>query len=806
MTTLAAVDLGAQSGRVAVGRFDGERLAVDRGAPVRERAREAGGTLHWDVLGLLPRRARRAARGGRAGRRSTRSRVDSWAVDFGLVDRGGRLLRQPRPLPRRAARRGVRARARADPGAGALRAHGHPAPADQHDLRARRDGRRAATRRSRRADRLLLIPDLFHSLALRQRGRRSGRTRRTTQCFDPRTRRLGGRPPRAARHPDRLLPEVVAPGTPLGALAADVADETRPRRRPTSWPSRRTTPASAVAAVPFRATAARSFVSVGTWSLVGVEVRRAGDHRRHLRREPDERGRRRRHRSASSATSRASGCCTSAGARGRTQGRDYAFDELVALATAAPPLALVRRPERRRRSPSPATCRRGSARSAPRRARRRRPTPGAIVRCILESLALKHAETVELLARGDRAGADRAPRRRRRRAQRAALPLDGRAPRPAGARRAGGGDAWSATCSCRRWRSARSASLAEAREVVRALVRARASTSRTETPSGRRRASASPRSSRRPSAGGVAHERGRRRPARHSGARTTAGTRTRRAGLDALDGARLPLEPARRRPRAREPRRRQHVGEGDASSTTPAARRACSGSRARAPTSRRSRRRLRRRCGSTSCCRCASARRWTTPTMVDVPRCAAALRPDQPRPSIETLLHAFVPAAHVDHTHPDAVDRADLDARTAARSPRRRSATRPSGSTTSGRASTCRGGSPSCSRSTPSARAVLLEQARPRHLGRDRRGELPRRRSSSSRAPPTRSTDAGAGRFGLGGRKVAELGDGDGRRAARRSRCPRSAARCSPTPTASCSRSTAARRRSRSHRRRARPR
>jgi rhamnulose-1-phosphate aldolase/alcohol dehydrogenase len=34
-------------------------------------------------------------------------------------------------------------------------------------------------------------------------------------------------------------------------------------------------------------------------------------------------------------------------------------------------------------------------------------------------------------------------------------------------------------------------------------------------------------------------------------------------------------------------------------------------------------------------------------------RCA--LRPDQPRPSIETLLHAFVPAKHVDHTHPDAV-------------------------------------------------------------------------------------------------------------------------------------------------------
>src|SRR6185312_8602921 len=33
----------------------------------------------------------------------------------------------------------------------------------------------------------------------------------------------------------------------------------------------------------------------------------------------------------------------------------------------------------------------------------------------------------------------------------------------------------------------------------------------------------------------------------------------------------------------------------------------------------------------------------------------SAIRPDQPRPSIETLLHAFVPAAHVDHTHADAV-------------------------------------------------------------------------------------------------------------------------------------------------------
>ena len=41
-------------------------------------------------------------------------------------------------------------------------------------------------------------------------------------------------------------------------------------------------------------------------------------------------------------------------------------------------------------------------------------------------------------------------------------------------------------------------------------------------------------------------------------------------------------------------------------------------------------------------------------SMVDYLR-RSLLFPDQPRPSIETLLHAFIPAAHVDHTHPDAI-------------------------------------------------------------------------------------------------------------------------------------------------------
>src|SRR5581483_2145589 len=90
----AAVDLGAQSGRVAVGRLDGGRLAVDEvhrfpNVPVR-----TAGTLYWDVLRLYSDVLDGLRAAGRTGRVASVA-VDSWAVDFGLVDRNGALLRNP---------------------------------------------------------------------------------------------------------------------------------------------------------------------------------------------------------------------------------------------------------------------------------------------------------------------------------------------------------------------------------------------------------------------------------------------------------------------------------------------------------------------------------------------------------------------------------------------------------------------------------------------------------------------------------------------------------------------------------------
>jgi rhamnulokinase len=224
VTAFAAVDLGAQSGRVAVGHFDGERLEtteVHRFANVPVRL---GETLHWDILGLY----REVLDGLRAaaalGTPVASIGVDSWAIDFGLVDRAGRLLRNPVHY-----RDGRRARA-------------------VDSVLERISGRELYDRTGIQllpintifelaamagepdslldaADSVLLIPDLVHSWLCGARS--SERTNAsTTQCFDPRTRDWARDLVERLDVPARLLPGVVEPGTRLGRLGAVVADET----------------------------------------------------------------------------------------------------------------------------------------------------------------------------------------------------------------------------------------------------------------------------------------------------------------------------------------------------------------------------------------------------------------------------------------------------------------------------------------------------------------------------------------------------------------------------------------------------
>ena len=136
-----------------------------------------------------------------------------------------------------------------------------------------------------------------------------------------------------------------------------------------------------------------------------------------------------------------------------------------------------------------------------------------------------------------------------------------------------------------------------------------------------------------------------------------------------------------------------------------------------------------------------------------------ALAPNQRRPSIETLLHAFVPAAHVDHTHPDAIialtstpNGRDLAEETFGEEAVWLDYQRP-GFDMSKRVAELLD-------ANPSARAVLLEKH-----GLVTWGETAEQTYRATIEFVTRGADAlaraGDGRFGLGGRKVAEAADAD---------------------------------------------
>ena len=88
---LLAIDVGAESGRAVIGHFDGTRLMVEEAhrfpnVPVR-----VGGTLHWDLLrifGDVVDGIRKAGDVASVG-------IDTWGVDFGLLDARGRLVGNP---------------------------------------------------------------------------------------------------------------------------------------------------------------------------------------------------------------------------------------------------------------------------------------------------------------------------------------------------------------------------------------------------------------------------------------------------------------------------------------------------------------------------------------------------------------------------------------------------------------------------------------------------------------------------------------------------------------------------------------
>lgn len=263
--TVAAVDLGAESGRVAAVGFDGERLELTVVHRFSHSARSEDGVLRWDLPTLWAGVQDGLSALDAGGARVDAVGVDAWGVDYGLVGADDALVdtptcyRDPRNVAAMRCALDLVGPERIYDATGVQIMPINTLFSLFSDVRDHA-GRIAAARS------LLMMPDVFHFLL-------SGSTvteytaASTTGALDMRTGiwawelldRLG--------IPGRLMPDVVAPGTDVGPLRGGYAGALTGAR--VIVPAAHDT-ASAVVGTPFRGPG-EMFVSSGTWSLVGVE-------------------------------------------------------------------------------------------------------------------------------------------------------------------------------------------------------------------------------------------------------------------------------------------------------------------------------------------------------------------------------------------------------------------------------------------------------------------------------------------------------------------------------------------------------
>jgi rhamnulokinase len=263
---MAAADLGASAGRVMVGRVRSGVLELHEAHRFPNTPVLAGGTLHWDILSLY----RGVLDGLRAATETgelASAGIDSWGVDYGLLDARGALLGNPVHYRDRRTDGAVERVLARIPAGELYAATGIQqlainticqltAAADTPQLQA------AAT--------LLLIPDLLGYWLTGSAGAEITNAS-TTQLLDVTARGWATSLIGRAGIAPGIFPPLRQPGDLVGEVLPDVAADARlPAGLPVVAVGSHDT-ASAVAGVPAQGENF-AFISCGTWSLVGMEL------------------------------------------------------------------------------------------------------------------------------------------------------------------------------------------------------------------------------------------------------------------------------------------------------------------------------------------------------------------------------------------------------------------------------------------------------------------------------------------------------------------------------------------------------
>jgi rhamnulokinase len=260
-----AFDLGAESGRAILGRVHGDVITIEEVHRFQNEPVEYGGSLHWDVprLWLEMRKALFAL--GKSELNGIG--VDAWGVDYGLLGEKGELLQNPFHYRDR----------RTD---GAMEQVCQTVSKQEiyretgiqfmqiNSLYQLYAAKRDTPNLLGAARTLLTIPDLFHYW-LTGTARCEFTNATTTQMVNASSRSWSQALLERLQIPTHLLPEIVQAGSVIGRLSPTAASGTKLVGTHVIAPGSHDT-ASAVAAIAARDGTA--FLSSGTWSLVGTEL------------------------------------------------------------------------------------------------------------------------------------------------------------------------------------------------------------------------------------------------------------------------------------------------------------------------------------------------------------------------------------------------------------------------------------------------------------------------------------------------------------------------------------------------------
>jgi len=269
------VDLGAESGRVIAGLWDGKRMQLEEMHRFPNGGVAIADSLRWNTLGLWNEiQTGLTAAAKKFGKSVVSVGVDTWGVDYALLSKSGEVLGLPFHY-RDGRTRGMFQRAFAKVPREEIFAATGLQFMEINTLYQLLAHQKNNPELLATAETLLLMPDFLHYCL--SGARVSEFTIATTsQCVNPKKRAWDTGLLEKLGLPTKIFPEIVPPGTRIGQLRASLAERTGLGPIAVVVPAAHDT-GSAVAAVPTTNTgnANWAYLSSGTWSLLGVELQDA---------------------------------------------------------------------------------------------------------------------------------------------------------------------------------------------------------------------------------------------------------------------------------------------------------------------------------------------------------------------------------------------------------------------------------------------------------------------------------------------------------------------------------------------------